>query len=62
MSSCITEKNEFGKCIGIGEDKDPKLTYKVSTTNVVIGIIFIELIFPPVLVVTDSFYCPTGVK
>jgi hypothetical protein len=56
------ERNQYGKCIGIGEDRDPKLSYKVDGWNFAMGIIFFELIIPPSIVLTDEFYCPSGVK
>ena len=55
-----TSRTSFGECIGLGDEKDPTLIYKVSGLNVAMAIIGFELIFPPVLVVVDQFYCPTG--
>jgi hypothetical protein len=55
--------NDFGPCVGVGEDqKDPKLSYKVSGWNVAMGVIFFEFIAPPIIVITDELYCPSGVK
>ncbi len=61
LSGC-TSKTEFGECVGLGEVQDPKLNYKVSGLNVFMGIIFWELIIPPVIVVADDLYCPVGAK
>lgn len=61
LSGC-TSSTQFGSCVGIGEDQNPKLTYKISALNLVVGIVFFELIAPPVFVVVDELYCPTGVK
>jgi hypothetical protein len=57
-----TEKTPYGKCIGIGDDKDPKKVYKVDSTNLILGIVFVETIFVPVIVALDEFYCPYGDK
>ena len=59
LAGCTTH-TEFGACVGIGEKQNPKLDYKVSATNLVIGIVFIEMIAPPVIVAVDEFYCPVG--
>ena len=59
LAGCTTE-TEFGKCIGLGEDKNPALVYKVSGWNVFLGIIGIELIYPPIAVLVDSLFCPVA--
>ena len=59
LAGCTTE-TEFGKCVGLGEDKDPKLVYKVSGWNVFLGIIGIEIIYPPIAVLVDSLFCPVA--
>ena len=61
LTGC-TSNTEFGPCVGIGEDKNPNLVYKVSAWNVVLGILFFELVLPPVFVAVDEFYCPVGIK
>lgn len=62
LTGC-TSKTEFGSCIGIGkEGEDPALIYKVSTTNVVVGVVFAEMIFPTIIVALDELYCPVGRK
>lgn len=61
LTSC-TSKTEFGPCIGLADDKDPKLNYRVSTGNLVVAVIFSELIVPPVVVALNELYCPIGVK
>lgn len=57
-------KTEYGKCVGMGEDelKDPNLRYKISTRNLIVGLVFIELLAPPVIVVLDKFECPVARK
>ena len=64
LFSCIscTSQTQYGKCVGIADDKDPKLIYKLDTTNMVLGIIFIETIIVPIVVVNDQLFCPVGIK
>lgn len=55
-----TERTEFGPCIGAFDEKDPALRYKVEGWNIAMGVIFFELIAPPIIVVTDETFCPVG--
>jgi hypothetical protein len=59
LTAC-TNKTEYGSCVGIGDKQNPKLHYKVSAWNVTMGILFVELIAPPIFVVLDETYCPVG--
>jgi len=61
LSGC-ENSTQFGPCVGVGETQNPKLTYKISALNLVVGILFFELIAPPVVVVANEMYCPNGVK
>ena len=61
LSGCTT-RTDHGPCIGIADDKDPNLVYKVSAWNLVMGIVFMGLVAPPVFVLVDEFYCPVGRK
>ena len=61
FTSC-TSKNEHGNCIGAFQDKDPTLKYNVDIANIAIGIIFMELLLPPIYVIRDQTFCPTGKK
>lgn len=61
VSGC-TSKTEFGDCVGAFEDKDPAKTYKVDVGNVIVGIIFFELIAPPLYVIFDETHCPVALK
>jgi predicted small secreted protein len=61
LSGC-ENSTQFGSCVGIGETQNPKLTYKISALNLVMSVLFFELIAPPVIVATDEFYCPNGIK
>lgn len=61
LSGC-TSHTEYGACIGIADDKEPNLVYKVSAWNLFLGIIGFELIAPPIFVLVDQFYCPVAYK
>lgn len=56
------QSNQFGPCVGAFDDKDPALVYKLSDWNLTIGLIFVALIAPPILVITNETFCPVGVK
>jgi len=51
---------KYGECVGLSDKKNPALEYKVSAQNLIVGIVFIELIAPPVIVLTDETFCPIG--
>lgn len=51
---------QFGNCVGISDKQNPKLEYKVSARNLIVGILFAEVIVPPIIVVTNETYCPVG--
>lgn len=57
-----TSRTEFGECVGLGEDKNPTLVYKLDAWNLVVGIVFFELIAPPVIVAVNETFCPVGKK
>lgn len=49
-------------CVGLGDEQDPRYHYDLSGWNIAMGILFFGLVIPPVLVITDEFYCPKGVR
>lgn len=57
VSGCTT-RTSGGECIGIADDKVPGVQYKVSVWNVIVGLLFIETIVVPVVVVADELMCP----
>lgn len=58
-----TSKTEFGNCVGAFDDKDPKLTYKLSGKNVFLGVVGSELmLIPPIVVLVNETFCPVGAK
>lgn len=59
LAGCAS-RTQYGQCVGMADDKRPELQYKVSVRNLLVGIVFIELIVPPIIVATNEFYCPVG--
>jgi predicted CDP-diglyceride synthetase/phosphatidate cytidylyltransferase len=57
-----TSSTEYGQCVGAFDEKDPKLTYKVSAWNVAMGVLFFSLVAPPIFVIVDETFCPVGRK
>jgi len=61
LAGCAS-KTQYGRCVGINQTEDPKLEYEYSARNIILGIIFVELIAPPVIVVLNKLKCPVGEK
>jgi hypothetical protein len=61
LSGC-TSSTRYGSCIGVFDDRDPKLTYSTSGWNVGIAILFFGLIIPPAVVIANETLCPSGTK
>lgn len=61
LNGC-TSTTDFGECIGMFDDRNPQLTYKLSGWNAFISIATMGLIVPPVLWMKNSTFCPTGIK
>ena len=61
FTSC-TSSNELGKCVGISQPQDPKLNYDVNLFNAAMGVIFFEMLAPPIMVLHHETYCPVSVK
>jgi len=59
-ATACTSQTSFGDCIGVDDTEDPALKYSVDTGNVILGVVFIETIFVPAVVLLDEFKCPTG--
>lgn len=56
------KRTPYGECVGAFDDRQPHLEYKLSTRNTVLGIIFIETVFVPVIVVANETVCPVARK
>ena len=61
LAGC-TSRTEYGQCVGLGDDKNPALHYKVSVWNAFLGIVFVETVIVPIIVAVDELECPVGVK
>lgn len=61
LLGCTTH-TQYGKCIGLADDKNPALIYKVDAWNVFLGIVFFETIIVPLYVVIDNTFCPVDKK
>jgi hypothetical protein len=61
LAACTSE-TEYGSCIGAFDDPNPDLIYEASTKNIVLAAIFVEMIFPPFLVILKETKCPVDVK
>jgi hypothetical protein len=62
LSASCKSDTEYGECVGMLEERDPRLTYEPSVHNIVLAVVFVETIFVPVLVVLEEHSCPTGRK
>jgi hypothetical protein len=51
---------KYGRCVGINDVKDPTLVYKYSARNLIIGVVFFQMIAPPILVGLNELQCPVG--
>ena len=61
MSAC-TSSTQYGKCIGILDDKQPNLQYEVSTNNIVWAALGTGLMFIPTgIVILEEIKCPVGI-
>lgn len=62
VSGCESS-TAYGPCIGVSkDDANPKLVYKLSTMNVVLGAVFFQTLFAPIIVLVSETYCPVGTK
>ena len=59
LSGC-TSANQFGQCIGAFDEGTPGVKYKPSGWNIAMGIIFVETIVAPLVVIFDQTLCPTN--
>jgi hypothetical protein len=69
LTGCVSEVTLPGEstpvsCVGFNsqDERDSTLVYKVSTRNLVVGIIFVEMIAPPVIVALNELWCPVRRK
>lgn len=67
LSGCVSETYvpEVQKnvpCIGALDEPDPRFKYRVSTWNVVIAVVFFEILVPPIIVILNEARCPYALK
>lgn len=60
LTTACESENEVGTCVGVAQEKDPTLKYDISLRNAILGVIFVETIFAPILVLHHEALCPTG--
>lgn len=61
LAGCVS-KTTYGPCVGLNGGEDSTLVYHGSERNIAMGIIFSELIVPPIKVALDEYKCPVGRK
>jgi hypothetical protein len=62
LAGC-TSNTEYGTCIGAFDEKDPKLTYKLSGWNAFMAVLGTSLLFiPTIMVVANNTFCPVAKK
>lgn len=57
LSGCAGS-NDHGECIGFWDKEDPRMEYRLSKRNVIVGIVFFETIIVPVVVALSYARCP----
>jgi hypothetical protein len=60
LAGCASQ-TVYGPCVGLWDQHNPKLTYKPSARNLIVGIVFFEFIAPPIVVAVNEIECPVGV-
>jgi hypothetical protein len=61
LAACQS-RTDIGKCVGVNDKQDPAFVYRVSTRNIIVGVIFFEMIAPPIVVALDELYCPVSLR
>ena len=59
LTGC-TESTEFGECIGLSDEEEPNLKYKISVRNAIWSFLAVETVIAPVLWATDFAKCPVA--
>lgn len=67
LTACRSESENLGDgkahpCIGINGVKDSTLVYEYSARNIVLGVVFAEIIVPPVVVLLNKSQCPVAIR
>lgn len=59
LTACESSRHGV-KCIGLNGTPKPGIEYEYSANNIIVGIVFVEMIAPPVIVVLDELRCPVS--
>jgi hypothetical protein len=59
LSGCRFNTSK-GTCVGLAtsDQKKPGVTYKISWRNVIIGVLLVETVIVPAVVLIDDLQCP----
>lgn len=61
MIACESERfvpgYGYAPCVGIGERQDTRFAYKLSAWNAAMGILFVETIVVPVVILVNETFC-----
>jgi hypothetical protein len=49
-------------CVGIFEDRDDRVRYRVDKSNVFVAAVFVETLIVPAVVVADQLWCPVSLR
>lgn len=65
LTACESERTIDGKtvsCAGLNQEPTPGYQYKLSARNIIVGVLFAQLIAPPVIVALEEYKCPVAAK
>ena len=62
LLSGFESRTNYGSCVGVGDHQQKNLEYKLSARNLIVGVVFFELVAPPIIVLVNETYCPIGNK
>jgi len=57
LTACESQRPN-GRCVGLNGDPEPGVKYEYSVRNVILGLVFVEMVVPPVIVVLKELKCP----
>lgn len=60
-TACVSS-TEYGACVGLNGGEDSTLVYHGSARNIVVAVVFSELVIPPVVVALKEYKCPVARK
>jgi hypothetical protein len=62
-SSRTLSDGKSHECVGAFEDeaREPTIRYKASTQNILVAVVFSEMLVPPAVVILSETYCPVSI-